>query len=95
MEFDLKGSAISANDILDIELKNYETVGANKYSYKYKWKTNFISINEIIIHILHFKRLIATGSVPLSLLFNANTTKLQVELKDLHNAKLENVFFIS
>lgn len=38
LEFDLKGTAITASDILDVELKDYESVGTNKY----RFKINFV-----------------------------------------------------
>lgn len=30
LEFDLKGTPIATNDVIDVELKDYENIGANK-----------------------------------------------------------------
>ena len=43
LEFDLKSSSISINDTLEVELKDHETIGTNKYFYLFIliWNNNF------------------------------------------------------
>lgn len=46
------------------------------------------------IFVILCSRLIARGTVPLSQLLTTNSIKYQVELRDAHNVKLENVIQI-